>query len=150
MAKKKTTKKKEKAKVVKRKSTKVKSDDVYELVTKFKPTEQMQRFLEARLDLSIAPTITAETEAAGVTRKTYYQWLKKPEFIRWFNEEYEKAIKIHGSWLDKVGFMQGAKDYNYWLTMQKKHGGLKMEDSINSALFLNIVSNGRKPEPDNS
>lgn len=91
--------------------------------TDFTPTEKMKVLLEATLSLEVKPTITAWCTLAKISRKTYYQWYKNPRFVQWFEKEREKQVMRFRPFLDQVGLMQAAKNYNYWRDMQMKIGG---------------------------
>lgn len=88
--------------------------------TIFRPTPEMKRFLEARLNMEIKPTITAECEYAQIDRTTYYLWIKKPDFVAWLNEQWELNAGRLNTWIDKVGYQKGVKDFRYFELMQTK------------------------------
>lgn len=89
--------------------------------TKFKPTKEMLKLLEAKLNVEVKPTVTAEAKYAGISRTTYYEWFKDDNFVNWFNKEWEREQAKMGSWLDKVGYMKAPKDFRYWEAMQMKY-----------------------------
>lgn len=98
----------------------------------FIPTKKQIDLIRVMLDMSVEPTITAFCEEVGINRSTYYDWFDKPEFVEWFNKEWNRALKDKGSWLDRVGLQKSVKDYRYWEAMQKivRHGGLQDEHKI--------------------
>ena len=89
---------------------------------KFKPTNNMIRFLQVKLDPSVKPTITAECKEAGISRETYYRWFENPDFLEWFEREFTKGMAKMIPYLDKVGMMKAVKDFRYWEAMQMKYG----------------------------
>jgi len=56
---------------------------------KFQPNENQMKFLEAYLSQEVRESIESLCEKAGVDRTTYYLWLKKPDFNKWFYEQIE-------------------------------------------------------------
>lgn len=114
------------------------------LDTPFKPTENMIKFLRAKLDVEVSPTITAECEAAGIDRGTYYRWIEDARFVEWFNKEWELAMTKQVSWLDKVGLMKAPKDFRYWEALQMKFGKYTRAEKTDGTLEIKVTSNGKR------
>lgn len=55
----------------------------------FTPNENQLKFLEAYLSQEVRETIGELCGKADVSRVTYYEWLKKPEFNEWFYRQIE-------------------------------------------------------------
>ena len=58
-------------------------------INNFTPTENQLKFLEAYLSQENRESIESLCDKADVSRVTYYEWLKKPEFNKWFYEQIE-------------------------------------------------------------
>ena len=56
---------------------------------KFQPKETQLAFLEAYLSQEVRMSIEQLAEIAGITAKTYYEWVKNPDFNKWFYEQIE-------------------------------------------------------------
>lgn len=88
----------------------------------FRPTDKMINLLRVMLDIDVEPTITAFCKAADINRSTYYAWFDDPDFVGWFNREWEMAMARQVSWLDRVGLQKSVKDFRYWEALQMKYG----------------------------
>lgn len=100
--------------------------------TKFEPTDRQLALLRARLDVEIKPTITAECKEAGIDRGTYYDWMKNPDFVEWFNNAWKESQKKLESWLDKVGYLKAMKDFRYWEALQMKYHKYSRKNDLTS------------------
>lgn len=113
------------------------------LDTPFKPTEKMVAYLRAKIDLDVKPTITAECEAAGIDRGTYYKWLDDKRFVDWFNKEWDLAMSKQIPWLDKIGLLKSANDFRYFELLQMKFGKYSRAEKSDNTLTINVTSNGK-------
>lgn len=52
---------------------------------KYLPPAWAWRYLNACLDIEIAPVVSKRCEAAKVSRNTYYAARKDPDFVNWLN-----------------------------------------------------------------
>jgi len=55
----------------------------------YTPSETQLKLLEAYLSQEVRESIESLCNKAGVSRVTYYEWLKKPEFNKWFYGQIE-------------------------------------------------------------
>ena len=62
---------------------------------------------------------------SGIAESTYYRWIKQPGFIEWFDNEWNKLLKIHAWQLDIIGMKNAKRDFKYWEAMQKRVGNLR-------------------------
>ena len=92
------------------------------------PTKAMIRFLRAKLDPTVKPTITAECEDANVGRRTYYDWLENPKYVRWFKKAFAKGMKDSVPYLKKVGLIMAARDHRYWKDMLIMEGDFSPDE----------------------
>lgn len=114
--------------------------------TPFEPNGLQLALLRAKLNPEIKPTITAECEAAGINRTTYYRWFEQEDFVAWFQEAFAKGMRERESYLDKVGMIKATEDYRYWEGLQTKYHGFKKKVDIGGE-GLKIVL-GDDPDPD--
>ena len=68
-------------------------------VTAWQPTENMAKFVEVQLNADKPLNITNACSEANVDRASYYKWIKKPEFMDWYNLQREQVAK---GWLGSV------------------------------------------------
>lgn len=87
----------------------------------FKPTALMKEAMRKALDPSVGPTITAYMEAAGATQQTWYKWIQKPGFQRWWLDTWKDGMEKHEPYFDKIGMIRGTKDHKFWRDMQIKY-----------------------------
>lgn len=112
----------------------------------YRPNGKMLALLRAKLNPEVKPTITAECEAAGINRTTYYRWFENEKFVAWFQEAFAKGMRERESYLDKVGMIKATEDYRYWEGLQTKYHGFKKKVDIGGE-GLKIVL-GDDPDPD--
>jgi len=94
------------------------------IVTKFNPSENQVKFLQEAIKSCTYKNKTALAEAAGVTRKVWYDWIKQAGFKEWFYGEFQTAIQFKVYELDAIGFRKAETDFKYFEVMMKKYGGL--------------------------
>ena len=98
----------------------------------------MINLLRAMLDVDVKPTITAFCEKAEIDRGTYYNWFDNPQFVEWFNKEWELAMAKQVSWLDRVGLQKSVKDFRYWEALQMKYGKFSRRET-NTNINLDVA-----------
>jgi Helix-turn-helix of insertion element transposase len=62
--------------------------------TKWNPTDEQARMAQILADPSEQGTITEKCEKAGVSRSTFYRWMRDPNFVEYVNsliDEYTDA-----------------------------------------------------------
>lgn len=89
--------------------------------TKFKPSTKQIDWLRSALKPEVPPFISAIAKDCGVRRETWYDWVKKPKFVKWWNEQWEEGMKQTQTYFDKIGMLKANKDYRYWEGMQMKY-----------------------------
>lgn len=68
--------------------------EVEQKVTKWAPSPLQAKVLATAIEYEGKPTVTAICEAAGVTRKTYYEWRREsPEFREQYDSLWSEALK---------------------------------------------------------
>jgi len=87
----------------------------------FRPTAAMRLWVRTSVTLDTAK-ISRIAEECGVDRNNWYNWLKKPGFLQWYDAEREEAMVLLRSQLDSIGLKQAAKDFRYFKLMQKIAG----------------------------
>lgn len=60
----------------------------------FCASDGQHRYLAACLDANVAPNIEARCLAAGISRQTFYNWTRQPEFLDWLSAERRRVA--HG------------------------------------------------------
>ena len=89
-------------------------------LTEYKPTPKQLKLLESYLNPDIAASVTAVCKDAGVSRVTYYEWMKDEAFCRWFWEEFNKHKTHIRAQLVKIGVRKAKDDHRYWADMMRK------------------------------
>ena len=119
----------------------------------FIPSEKQIELLRVMVDGTGKPTITAFCEEAGINRDTYYNWFDNPEFVGWFNREWEVAMAKKITWLDRIGLQKSPTDFRYWEALQMKYGKFSRRNDITTdnqpitAVKVEFI-NGSKDESD--
>ncbi len=114
--------------------------------TKFDPSENQVKFLQAAINVGTYKNKSSVAEQAGVDRSTWYNWLKEDGFPEWFYSEFNRSIQFRVFELDMICFNQASRDFKYMELLQKKYGGLSSKES---GLNINVSANAKaeaKPE----
>lgn len=117
--------KKVKAKATPKKIVKAKKVDKKLTKTEktWQPTLKMIALVRAMASIKVNPTITAWSAAAAISRETYYQWFNNDDFVRWFNETWNKEMANKKAYLDNIGLRNAKDDFKTFELMQKKYAG---------------------------
>ena len=94
----------------------------------FKPTPAMRIWVATAAEL-VTDNITKISDECKLARTTWYDWIAKPGFLEWYNEERERLMVLVKVKLDNIGIQMARKDYRYWEAMQKIAGRKISEDS---------------------
>lgn len=99
---------------------------------KFKPTDAMVKVLQAFCDMDTAPSISARMDKASVSRTLWYEWIKTPGFMEWWETETTNYMQSYIGELLKIGIMKSPKDFRYWEAMMMKFGKYARKEDITS------------------
>jgi hypothetical protein len=108
----------------------------------WKPSEGMQRVLEAALSPSTGNVIAEWCKKAEVNPAMWQKWKRSEKFIEWWNREWARGMKDAMVYLDKIGLENAKTDFRYWEAMQKKYGGYLGESKGGGT---NIIFNIPRP-----
>jgi len=100
--------------------------------TKFIPSPKQVKFLEAYLDPDVYPSVTKICEQCGVSRTTYYEWIKDEDFCKWFLGQMDKHRTHVVAHLEKIGVTMAKKDHRYWADMMRRMG--RLEGQVESGM----------------
>lgn len=98
----------------------------------FRSTPAMRLWVATAAELA-TDNISKIAEECKISRPTWYEWLAKPGFLEWYNEERERLMVLVRTKLDNIGLQMAKKDYRYWEAMQKIAGRKLSEDSQSSS-----------------
>jgi hypothetical protein len=59
-------------------------------LTTFRPTANQKAAMSYMQECDYDCTITETCKAIGICRQSYYQWFRRPEFVKWWNEQQER------------------------------------------------------------
>lgn len=98
--------------------------------SRYIPTDIEQRLLDVLTDpVNRMESITKQCEIAGVTRKTYYRAMDKPEFLEFYRERLLDVIRIHAGQLINVAVDMAKRGSFAHLKMLMEMGGLYVDQS---------------------
>lgn len=97
---------------------------------KWQPTKDMWNVLKAWCDMETKPTVKDRMERAGVRRENWWEWIRKPEFVRWWNKQTEDFMKTTISDLNRISYLKASSDFRYMELLQMKYGGFKRSESM--------------------
>lgn len=100
----------------------------------FEPTPAMVIWVDTAVNI-LSTNISEISEQCKVSRQSWYEWQKSPEFISWYQTEWNKKLGKELWKLDVIGLKKAKNDFKFWDAMQKKLGG------------YNQVQEKDKPEP---
>lgn len=95
----------------------------------FRPTPHMLVWLDTQINLAIDNKAEIARQA-NIAEKTWYEWLKIPEFEDWYWAEYDKKTRRWKPSLDVVGLKfakQGSS--KHFELMMKRVGNIKENGS---------------------
>lgn len=96
----------------------------------WRPTPHMIVFVDTAIRLG-SDNVAEITREAGIDESTYYKWIKQPEFNKWMDEYWDKALKSNSWKLDMIGIKNAKRDFNFWKAMQQRAGRLEEKPSVN-------------------
>jgi len=87
----------------------------------FKPTPAMRLWVATSAQL-VTDNITEISKECRQQRTNWYDWIKKPGFLKWYEEERKNLMTIVRTKLDNIGIKKAKTDFRYWEAMQKIAG----------------------------
>lgn len=98
-------------------------------VKEFQPTPAMRVWLDTAIKTE-SDSITDIEKASKITAQSWYNWLKLPGFIEWYDAEWTRMLSGFGWKLDVIGMKNAKKDHRYWESMQKRMGRLQDKPTV--------------------
>lgn len=108
----------------------------------FVPSANQEKWLDTAIQLE-SSEIKAISEACGIDRTVWYDWLKVPGFIEWHNAEWEKRLQGHSWKLDVYGFNQAKRDTKALELMMKRTGKIKEVGNKGVLIQQNFTEHAR-------
>ena len=105
----------------------------------YEPTLTMIKWFETALELGHTATISEIAEKSGVDRTTWYVWLKDPQFVEWWDGQWQQYLRVNRWKLDSMGMKQAERNYDYWHTMMERTGNIQPERGPAVANQFNIA-----------
>lgn len=87
----------------------------------FKPTPAMRIWVATSAQL-VTDNISEISKECRLDRSSWYDWIKKPGFLKWYEEERKNLMTLVRTKLDNIGISMAKKDFRYWEAMQKIAG----------------------------
>jgi hypothetical protein len=102
------------------------------------PTGGEQKLLQAMLNPeNTGSTIVALCTAAGTSRDTYYSAMKKPEFVKLYQDTAISMIKHEVYPLIKAGIREAKRgNYQYWKTLLQMSGMIETDETAGNNVIL--------------
>ena len=96
-------------------------------VKDFKPNRYQWDYLNTAVRLlTDSPTIVQNE--SGVSRQSWYRWVRDPAFNQWFYNEYRIARQRIIPKLDEIAMKYaGRGEYDFWKAMNQKTGELPLD-----------------------
>lgn len=98
-----------------------------ELVKSFRPTPHMILWLEKSMELGFGATVSEISKQSNVDRTNWYMWIRKPEFVEWWNTQWQQYIRAVRHKLSLIGLKKAESDYTYWKDMMTVTGNIQPE-----------------------
>ncbi len=98
----------------------------------FTPTPHMLKVWDAAVELGYTASITKIMKKAGADRKNWYLWRRNPDFVEWWDREWQMHIKLSRWRLDAIGLKKAEKEYEYWHDMQERTGNINHQNIQNN------------------
>lgn len=102
------------------------------------PTGGEQKLLQAMLNPeNTGSSIIELCKAAGTSRDTYYSAMKKPEFVKLYQETAISMIKHEVYPLIKAGIREAKRgNYQYWKSLLQMTGMINQDETNGSNVIL--------------
>ena len=94
---------------------------------KFKPTPHMFLWLEKSMELGFGASVFDISKQAKVARTNWYMWIRNPDFVQWWDDQWQQYIKSARHKLTLIGLKKAETDYTYWSDMMKATGNVPTE-----------------------
>lgn len=105
----------------------------------YQPTPAMRVWLDSAIEL-LTDNITEISKHCKVTRQSWYEWSKDPDFLRWFRGEWKVRLSSFGWRLDVIGLQKARENVSYWRSMQERIGNLPNKEPVEDPVWrLEIV-----------
>lgn len=95
----------------------------------WRPTPAMIVWIDTAVRL-MTDNITEIEQESKITAQSWYNWIKKDEFLAWYRAEWDKRLSSQSWKLDAIGMKQAKRDHRYWESMQKRVGNLNEDKGI--------------------
>ncbi len=86
------------------------------------PSRAMLRFLSATDELGPNAPISQIAKLAKVSRDLWYEWMSWPEFVDWWDKQWQTQFKLHRWKLKAIGLKKAEEDHSWWSDMMKVMG----------------------------
>lgn len=110
------------------------SQNSTDIVKPFEPTKGMARWLQANIDLGYTASVTDISKEADLDRHNWYDWIKDPRFVDWWDQEWQQYLKINRWKLDAIGMKKAEREFNFWHDMQIRVGNLQNKDDKSNTM----------------
>lgn len=98
----------------------------------FVPSRKQVELLNAMIDIEVPSTVTGICKHIGISRSTYYEWIKNKDFKKWFSKNHALSCAMSVAMLDKIAFSKAGEDFRYMELLQIKYGGYKRNGDVNT------------------
>ena len=115
------------------------------LTKPYEPTPLMIKWFETSLDLGHTASISDVAEKSEVSRGSWYVWVKDPEFVKWWDEQWNTYFVTNKWKLRSIGMKQAEKNYDYWHDMMTASGQLEEGGKAPNVQVNNFIA-GKKNE----
>lgn len=105
----------------------------------FYPSKKQRLFLDSALKAD-KHEITAIAKHAGIGRGAWYEWIKDDNFVKWYNDMWQKALDASAWKLDAMGLAKASDDHKYWKSMQQRSGRLLEGNQQNTQINIGGLS----------
>lgn len=105
-------------------------------IVAFEPTPDMYKWRNTAFELGYTATLTAIERQSNVQRQRWYIWIKKPEFLDWWQTQWEEHMKTIKWKLDSIGMAQAKKDFNYWKAMKFGVQEFENKNQVNNQINI--------------
>ncbi len=102
--------------------------------SRFEPTPAMRFWLDSAVEL-LTDNITEISKHCKVTRQSWYEWSRDPEFLKWFRGEWKSRLSTYGWRLDVIGLQKARENVSYWRSMQERVGNLPNKEPVEDPLW---------------
>ena len=98
----------------------------------------MIKWFDTTCELGYTASLTDIANKSGIRRETWYYWSNNDNFVKWWDDQWQRSLKQNRWKLDEIGMKQAKNSYSYWKDMMNRTGNIIPEAGVQTQVNTQI------------